>query len=115
MSKAFIKYIISILPPSSIIFVHSSMTFIGWNAVDLPPINPYCLSLNSEFLYIWSIIWSIMRDSRTLHAMYVRLTGLLLFAIFRLLFLYMAVIVAVFQACGSRPHLSDVLNIISSP
>ena len=62
LSKAFIKskYIASIDPPLSRIFVHSSRTLSSWCVVDRPPVKQNCLLENSQgplaFVFIAAIV-----------------------------------------------------------
>ena len=63
-------------PPLSRSSIHRSSTFSNCRDVERPPINPNCLSLNKRFSFIYSTMASLMIDSRILHAMLVKLTGL---------------------------------------
>ena len=68
--------IASIVPPLSIISVHSSSTYKSCSVVDLLSINPYWSGLKRLFFLMCLIISSRIRDSINLHMTLVRLTGL---------------------------------------
>ena len=78
LSKAFIKsqYTASSLPPWSMISVHMFRTCSNCSTVDLPVIKPNCCWLNRLFSTIWSITLSLIKFSRVLQMMLVKLTGL---------------------------------------
>ena len=66
----------SIVPPVSIISVHSCSTYRSGSVIDLLSINSYWSGLKSLFSHICLIISSRISDSIILHTTLVRLTSL---------------------------------------